>query len=78
MENKIEKFEDKYMVVFDGGVELTFPTFIRAKIAAMAEYKHFKEMLIDGEVVYNRFNLTNGIVSFVGDFNYKGEKDAKE
>jgi hypothetical protein len=68
MENKIEKTPDKYTVVFDNGVELTFKTFIQAKIAAMAEYKHFKELLIDGEVVYNRFNLSNGTVSFVGDY----------
>lgn len=68
MENKIEKTQDKYTVVFDSGVELTFKTFIQAKIAAAAQYKHFKALLIDGEVVYNRFNLSDGTVSLVGDY----------
>lgn len=66
------KTQDRYTVVFDYGYAESYPTLSRAKAQAEADFKHFKELRIDGELIYNRFSIFGGTVSLLFDYNYKG------
>ena len=72
------KTQGRYTVVFDGGYSDNYQTLSMAKMYAEAGFKHFKELRIDGEVIYNRFSISNGSLSLIFDYDYydcKGGQD---
>lgn len=56
--------EKKFTVVYDDGHTESFATFKEAKARAILSFKYFKQLLSDGEPVYNGFyiNLNGRVV----------------